>query len=74
MSKMYQLLHIHCPLINMDFYFRFGRVPTDFRMDDVDCSGNETSILDCPHITNDNCGAGEGAGVVCIGKDTNMFQ
>ena len=45
----------------------FGRVNDTFAMDDVQCLGDETTILDCPHRTNDDCGAGEGAGAICEG-------
>ena len=34
-------------------------------MDDVKCSGSETDIRDCRHVTSDDCGAGEAAGVIC---------
>ena len=34
-------------------------------MDEVACTGSENDLLDCPHRTNDNCGAKEGAGVIC---------
>jgi len=44
---------------------KFGDVPSRFSMDDVQCLGNETSILNCPHRTSDNCAGHEGAGVVC---------
>ena len=44
---------------------RFGEVGDDFSMDDVQCRGNETSLLQCEHETEDNCGGGEAAGVVC---------
>ena len=38
-------------------------------MDDVRCVGNETTLLDCPHTTQENCGPNEGAGVICgVGK------
>ena len=43
----------------------FGYVNSTFKMDDVQCTGNETSFLDCPHLTVDNCGSHEGAGVIC---------
>jgi len=43
----------------------FGPVTTNFGMDDVHCVGNETSINDCPHNDQNNCGAGEGLGVIC---------
>ena len=44
---------------------QFGAVTTNFKMDDVKCIGNETSLLDCPHATSHNCGSREGAGVIC---------
>ena len=45
---------------------QFGNVPGgDFGMDDVKCSGSETDIRDCRHVTSDDCGAGEAAGVIC---------
>jgi hypothetical protein len=43
----------------------FGQVSSDFGMDDVQCTGNEASIFDCPHQTTDNCGGTEGLGVIC---------
>ena len=43
----------------------FGPVADTFGMDNVQCIGNETSILDCPHVTVDDCGPFEGAGVIC---------
>lgn len=45
----------------------FGQGHGDIWMDDVDCVGNETSLLHCRHPTlgENNCGHGEDAGVVC---------
>ena len=45
----------------------FGVVSDTFSMDEVQCTGNEASILDCPHLTveDEDCSAGEGAGVIC---------
>merc|ERR1712098_387856 len=44
----------------------FGNVTSAyFIMDDVECTGTEQSILDCPHKTIDNCNITEGAGVRC---------
>ena len=44
---------------------QFGSVPSIFAMDNVNCIGNETSLLDCTHLTENNCGPTEGAGVIC---------
>ena len=35
-------------------------------MDNVQCSGTEHSLVSCDHLTVDNCGSHEGAGVVCF--------
>ena len=43
----------------------FGKVSDDFMMDEVQCKGNEEKLLDCPHETEDNCGAKEGLGAIC---------
>ena len=49
---------------------RFGRVPDNFVMDDVKCSGRELRLEDCRHNKRDNCGTREGAGVVCFTTTT----
>ena len=51
---------------------QFGSVSSTFGMDNVQCTGNETSLLDCPHLTVDDCGTHEGAGVIC--SNTGMLQ
>ena len=43
----------------------FGPVPTNFAMDNVNCTGDEMSIFDCAHDTADDCDSDEGAGVIC---------
>ena len=37
-------------------------------MDDVNCTGSESRIEDCPYNEHDNCGYNEGAGVICVPK------
>ena len=48
-------------------YFRFGSVSSLFIMDDVQCTGSESDISQCPYNPNDDCGSTEGAGVRCGG-------
>merc|ERR1711962_985028 len=43
----------------------YGNVPDTFIMDNVACSGNEETLWDCTHVTIDDCGSHEGAGVIC---------
>ena len=47
-------------------YFDQGAGP--IHLDDIQCTGNETRLLDCPHTTVHNCTHSEDAGVVCIGE------
>ena len=44
----------------------FGSVSSDFALDEVRCIGTESNLEDCEHTTQENCGSGEGAGVVCM--------
>ena len=48
----------------------FGSVSSTFAMDNVRCTGNEASILDCPHLLHDDCDSSEGAGVICSNSPT----
>ncbi|XP_029352823.1 deleted in malignant brain tumors 1 protein-like isoform X2 [Echeneis naucrates] len=45
----------------------FGQGKEEIWLDDVQCIGTETSILNCPHrqFGDNNCGHGEDAGVIC---------
>merc|ERR1711915_1079080 len=52
----------------------FGRVDLETQScwDQVRCGGYESSLLDCRHESNDDCGNSEGAGVVCYGDKDNL--
>ena len=45
----------------------YGSVPTVFSMDNVACNPNVSSIQECSYLdeTSEDCGATEGAGVIC---------
>ena len=44
---------------------KFGRVSTDFIISDVRCGGTESHISLCSYHAPQNCGASDGAGVMC---------
>ena len=48
----------------------FGEGKEEIWLDDVQCTGHESSLLKCEHrpFGQNNCGHGEDAGVVCSGK------
>ena len=54
---------------------RFGQAPSGgrFVLDNLNCTGNESSVFDCPHNGewNENCRAHEIAGVRC-GNETKI--
>ncbi|XP_071828211.1 neurotrypsin-like isoform X4 [Apostichopus japonicus] len=43
-------------------------------LDDVECSGSESSLLDCVHTSDHNCGHGEDAGVSCTFFDEGQLR
>ena len=47
-------------------YFSQGTGP--IQLDNVACTGSEPTILQCNHLTVDNCGHYEDAGIRCRGK------
>jgi len=53
-------------------YSLYGSVPNDFSLDDVGCEGSETSLDNCPHNLEENCGSSEGAGVRCPGTTVSL--
>ena len=51
----------------------FGQVSTTFGTDEARCLGNETSLLDCPHVAVNDCGSDEAAGVICSNPGWVIF-
>ena len=49
-------------------YAYFGQGTGAIHLDDVQCSGSETSLLQCPHSSTHNCGHYEDAGIRCPGE------
>lgn len=43
----------------------FGEGTGTILMDDLRCTGNETTISSCTHTSSHNCGHSEDAGVLC---------
>ena len=41
-------------------------------MDDVHCTGTESTLTSCTHTTNHDCGHSEDAGVICARKHFNI--
>ena len=50
-------------------YFSQGTGP--IQLDNIQCTGNEQTILQCSHSTIDNCGHSQDAGIRCRGKITS---
>ena len=50
-------------------YANFGQGSGPIQIDDVNCLGNETNLLNCTYDANtQDCGHSEDAGVTCSGK------
>ena len=71
--------NVVCRMLGFDAAASFSHAFPDppggehFVLDDLHCTGSESSIFDCPHNGewNENCGASEHAGVRCTdGKPT----
>jgi len=46
----------------------FGRGSDPILLDDVKCTGSESSLTQCAHSPSHNCRHQEDAGVICLGK------
>jgi hypothetical protein len=44
----------------------YGSVPGDFAMDNMHCTGQESSLQECFYHENGNCETSQGAGVQCF--------
>uniref|UniRef100_A0A3B5L7L5 Soluble scavenger receptor cysteine-rich domain-containing protein SSC5D n=1 Tax=Xiphophorus couchianus TaxID=32473 RepID=A0A3B5L7L5_9TELE len=53
----------------------FGRGSGPIWLDNVECTGQEVALAHCQHrgFGENNCGHGEDAGVICLGKEPGSF-
>ena len=70
--------HVFCRMLGLSPAQRiakYGSGSGQIWLDDLNCKGNETSIIECPHrgIGSHNCGHGEDIGVVCT-RSTLFIQ
>ena len=49
----------------------FGEGTGPINLDNVQCTGNETQLVDCPYVSDHNCFHFEDAGVVCANASCN---
>ena len=53
---------------------RYGQVSSDFGADNVGCDGTEPGLANCTFNSQDDCGGGEGAGVVCDTRSVKEIE
>ena len=61
----YYHVYISGAVARSNAYYGQGSGP--IQIDDVGCTGSESRLLDCAHLTIDNCNHFEDAGVTCSG-------
>ena len=47
----------------------FGQGTGPILIDNAHCTGNESTLMSCTHLSDHNCGHHKDAGVSCLGKD-----
>ena len=52
----------------------FGLAEGEYEVDNVECNGSESDILDCEHSSTPNCAKNEAAGVICSSKTMLHFD
>ena len=52
----------------------FGLVSEDHSYNDVQCQGGESTLDDCIHSNQENCGSKNGAGVYCSDEPTTSTE
>lgn len=55
--------------ISATTYAFFGQGSGPINLDNVECTGRETDLVNCRHVRDHNCGHGEDAGVVCTPRE-----
>jgi len=63
---------VACRMLGYDYgypvsnsFYTYKDIDERYRMDNVQCMGDESSLYDCEYSRRDNCGRDEVAGVVC---------
>ena len=52
---------------------KYGTLASDFPMHNVVCTGSEDTLEECSYSSSNDCGGGEGAGVMCFSSGEYIF-